>query len=136
MDPVFKNLLYSSFDKELNAEEKSGLEAALIENGALRQEKELLKEIRNSVRRTSVKSFSTGFVNRVIQRLNEPEKNFDFFVYKLFKPLAVAASFLIVALLSYNISTADQLTLENILAVPDISLSETADLVYLANQPE
>jgi anti-sigma factor RsiW len=136
MDPIYRELLYKFFDGELSPRESDELEKALKGDAGFMQEKEKIKQTRESVKSIAAQSFSDGFIDRVMNRISNNESSFDNVLYRLFKPLAVAASFLIVAILSYNISTSDQLSLENALAIPDISITETADLVYLSDLME
>jgi len=132
MDKKLKELLYRSFDSELNAEEKRLLEEALAQSEELRQEKEMITSLRGNIKRSKSTSFNPHFVDRVMEKIHsiemkdESEQLFDS-LYVFFRPIAIAATVLIIAIAGYNISTTGNLSLEGALGVPEVSVDDVYD---------
>ena len=127
MDKMIKQLLYESFDRELNEREKIILDFALIDSEKLQREKENLMLMRNKLNDQVEPGFSGSFVNKVmsqVQKLAKQEENYEFFenVYLLFRPVAIAATVLIIAFVSLNFLKSEKISLEDAIAVPDLSL--------------
>jgi hypothetical protein len=132
MDKRLKEILYRSFDSELTAEEKRLLEEALAQSEELRQEKEMITSLRRDIKRSKSTSFNRHFVDRVMEKIHSTEKKdeseqlFDS-LYVFFRPIAVAATVLIIAIAGYNISTTGNFSLEGALGVPEVSVDDVYD---------
>ena len=134
MDKKLKELLYRSFDSELNAEEKRLLEEALAQSEELRQEKEMITSLRGNIKRSKSTSFNPNFVDRVIEKIQTTEKKDDSqqlfdSLYVFFRPIAIAATVLIIVIAGYNISTTGNFSLEGALGVPEVSVDDVYDPV-------
>jgi hypothetical protein len=132
MDKKLKDLLYRSFDSELSPEEKRILEQALTQSDELRREKEIIASLRSDIQSCKETSFNPNFVDRVMEKIHskeqrdESEQLFDsLFVY--FRPVAIAASILIIIIAGYNISTTGSFSLEGALGVPEVSVDDVYD---------
>ncbi len=132
MDKKLKELLYLSFDSQLNAEERRLLEEGLAQSEELRQEKEMITSLRGDLKRSKSTSFNPHFVDRVMEKIHSIEKKdeseqlFDS-LYLFFRPIAIAATVLIIVIAGYNISTTGNFSLEGALGVPEVSLDDVYD---------
>jgi hypothetical protein len=132
MDKMIKQLLYESFDRELNEREKNILDFALIDSEELQKEKENLIVIRSKLKNQAEPGFSGSFVNKVmneIHKLSNQKDNYEFFenIYLLFKPVVIAATVLIIALVSLNFIKSEKISLEDAIAIPDATISDAYD---------
>lgn len=73
MQQTSKELLLFSFDHELNAEEQTRLDAALVESEVLQQEKEQLTQMRSLVSNLRVRR-DNNFSARVAARIKKEKK--------------------------------------------------------------
>jgi hypothetical protein len=129
MDEKNKSLLYRSFEQELSPEEKENLEQALSRTEELRREKETIIQLRRTIREGKVDSFRPFFADRVLNRIQAYSKGRNdesFFdsLFMIFRPVAIAAVILIIMVTVYNITTSGQLSLESVLAVPEVTLDD------------
>jgi len=132
MDKMIKQLLYESFDRELNEREKNILDFALIDSKELQKEKENLKLLRDKLSNQIQFGFTASFVDKVmnqVQKLSKQEDNYEFFenIYLLFRPVVIAATVLIIALVSLNFIKSEKISLEDAIAVPDVTISDAYD---------
>ena len=132
MDKMIKQLLYESFDRELNEREKNILNFALIDSEELQREKESIILMRNKLNNQAESGFSGSFINKVmseVQRLSKQKDNYEFFenVYMLFRPVVIAATLLIIALISLNFIKSENISIEDAIAVPDVTISDAYD---------
>lgn len=128
----YLELLYRSFDSELSKEEQEQLEQALIDSEELRREKENIRALRQSISMQKRQSFKPFFADRVMAKIAETKQKNDeelFFesLFALFRPVAIAATILIIIVIGYNISASGQVSVDSALAVPDLSLEEVFD---------
>ncbi len=108
MDENILELLYCSFDSKLSQDEQIKLNHALEKSKELQSHKEEMLKIRNSLRSDNPQKFGYLFADRVmkkIKNLEEKSKDELFFdsIISIFRPIAIAATFLLVFLVSYNI---------------------------------
>jgi hypothetical protein len=132
MDKKLKDLLYRSLDSKLNSDEKQTLEQALSQSEELRQEKEMITSLREDIGRSKATSFNARFADRVmneINLLNQVSENDQFFesLFVFFRPIAIAAIVLIIAIAGYNINSTGRFSLEGALGIPEV----TVDDVYV-----
>ena len=141
MDEKILKLLYRSFDTSLTPEEQTILDQAMEQSEELRQEMEKIILIRKKVEASSMNTFKPFFVDRVMQRI-ERIKNRNYYnlldesLFRIFKPVMIAAILLILIITSYNITSTKQLSLEGILAVPDVTLEQAFDPSLSYNMEE
>ena len=128
----YRELLYRSFDSELSTKEQEQLEQALTDSEELRREKDNIIALRQSISMEKRKFFKPFFADRVMAKIAESkQKNNEelFFesLFALFRPVAIAATILIIIVIGYNISASGQVSVDSALAVPDLSLEEVFD---------
>jgi hypothetical protein len=132
MDNKLKDLLYRSFDSNLNLKEKKMLEDALAQSLDLRQEKEMIASLRENIKGHQNTSFSPFFADKVMATIqsvktdDESEKFFDS-LFILFRPIAIAATVLIIIFAGYNMSTTGHYSLEGALGIPDVTVDDIYD---------
>ena len=132
MDEKIKELLYRSFDTDLNPEEEEQLGLALRQSEELRIEKDRIAALRANIASGKSQSFEPFFAERVMGKLNDMgiKKEDEFFfegLFAFFRPVAIAATILIIMVIGYNISSSGQISLEGALAVPEVTLDEVYD---------
>ena len=132
MDEKILQLLYRSFDSNLNQDEQKTLEYALANSKELNTHKEEMLKMRNSLRSDNPQKFGYLFADKVMQKIkNLEEKSKDelFFdsIISIFRPIAIAATFLLVFLVSYNIISENGNLFNNTQQSVDITLAEAFD---------
>lgn len=124
-------LLYRSFDDALPEKERACLEKALNDSDALRQEKERLADIRESIGRRKSEGFSPYFSQRVMARIREnqaePQGELYETLVSFFRPVMVGTAVLTILLASYNIMKSRRVTLASVFAEPEITVEEAFD---------
>jgi hypothetical protein len=125
MNKKIVELLYRSFDTELTAEEQRQLDEALSGSKNLRDEKERIVEMRNTLSDGAAESFSPFFAERLMQQVRAMDETgaglepFFQSLYRLFKPLAVVATAAILTLIAINLQRSDEITVAAAFAVQD-----------------
>jgi hypothetical protein len=132
MDKKNKVLLYKSFDSELNQDEKIILNKALSESEELRNEKEMIISIRKNVEKSKTTSFNPNFADQIMEKIQPsilPDESDRFFesLSVVFRPIAIAATILIIIIAGYNMSTTDNYSLEGALGVPEVTVNDAYD---------
>lgn len=135
MDEKIRELLYRSFDDDLSPEEKNQLKDALEKSAELRTEKEKLSHLRKEISGTTEKSFAPFFADRVMNRIYAEKEmksySMDDFFNSLawsFKRIALAASFAVILILAINLFKEENISLDSLLAMPQITVKETWEL--------
>lgn len=83
-----RNLLYRSFDDELNLHEQKALDEAMSQSEDLRKEKESIEVMRGILSEDQAR-FSDGFADRVVSKVEEQNNLFVVGLYNLFKRYAL-----------------------------------------------
>ena len=131
-----RDLLIKSLDSELSVSEDHILQKSLNMSEELRNEREHLLEMRDVLKSEAAKSFSSGFEDRVMAKI-QSRQNEDFTVYllRVFKPVAIAAILLIIITASLNVWSSEQISLDGVMAINDVSPEEAFNpLVDLAEE--
>lgn len=133
MNGKILNLLYSSFDTTLTQAEQKLLDEALVGSRELREEKEKIEMMRTIISDSTSKSFKPFFAERVMQRVRLLQQQrlrqvsfFDSLQY-IFRPIAIAAIMLIIALMSYNLLKSNHLSFLNVYPEPEVTLEQVLD---------
>jgi anti-sigma factor RsiW len=131
-----RDLLIKSLDSELSASEDHILQKALNMSEELRNEREQLLEMRDVLKTEGEKSFSSGFEDRVMAKVQSRQsENFTLYLLRVFKPVAIAAILLIIITASINVWNSDQISLDGVMAIRDVSPEEAFNpLVDLAKE--
>ena len=132
MDKKILELLYRSFDSDLKPEEREKLEAALENSEELQTHKEEILKMRVSLKQNRTESFGYMFADKVmnkIRRIEEKSKDELFFdsIISIFRPLVIAATFLLVFLISYSVISDNSGLFNDSQDVHDITLAEVFD---------
>jgi hypothetical protein len=129
MDYKIKKILFESFDRDLKPGEQNKLDKALAESAELQKEKADLERMRNKISTQSGQTFNVLFADRVmhgIRRVKIQKENLEFFesIAHLFRPIAIAAAVLIIAMASLNLFESDRVSLESAIAVPEVTVND------------
>ncbi len=132
MDEKILELLYRSFDSKLSRDEQNKLRQALEKSEELKSHKEELLKMRNSLKSDKPQGFGYLFADKIIQKIkNLEEKSKDelFFdsIISVFRPMAIAATFLLVFLVSYNVIIENGNLFNSSQQSMDITLAEAFD---------
>lgn len=131
------NLLYRSFDQELSSEEQKELETALSSSPELQEAKKRIAAIRQMVKDEAVRSFKPFFSTRVMRSIRAvEEKSEDFFGSLIwsFRLVALVGAVAVVFLFAHNALESKNISLDSILAMPQLSLEETWELDILLEE--
>lgn len=132
MDKKLIDLLYRSFDSDLDSREKKILEEALADSEELRQEKQIIDSLRQDIKGAKETSFKPGFADKVMNAItnqglaSENEQFFDS-LFVFFRPIAIAATILIIIIAGYNIGSSGRFSIEGALGVPEVSVDDVYD---------
>jgi anti-sigma factor RsiW len=131
-----RDLLIKSLDSELSNTEDQMLQKALDMSEDLRKEREHLLDMREGLKSETAKSFSSGFEDRVMAKIQSRQsEDFTAYLFRVFKPVAIAAILLIIITASINVWNSDQMSLDGIMAINDVSPEEAFNpLVDLAEE--
>ncbi|MDZ7265364.1 MAG: hypothetical protein ONB16_12320 [candidate division KSB1 bacterium] len=130
MNKKIIELLYRSFDEELAPAEQQRLEQALAASTELRAEKHRIAQLRGMISESGQQSFRPFFAEKVLRRIREqdrPAERFFDTLVAVFRPVAIAAAFLFLVLLTYNLFQSDDKTLASAFAEPEIKLEQALD---------
>lgn len=137
MNERMLDLLYRSFDDELTEAERQELNSALSASPDLQEEKKQLLELRGMVGESSVSAFKPFFSARVMQRVKELQGGPEEFLHALtwsFKRLAVAGAMAAVLLIAVNVASDGRLSLDSLLAMPQLEITDTWQLDDLTEE--
>jgi hypothetical protein len=137
MDKTIRKLLYRSFDRPLNKREQKRLDEGLAGSESLRREKEQMESLRRRVASASMTSFGSNFPAKVMARLAEEMTDngmlFHEFIFRLFRPVAIAATIIIITLISINLSKTNKWSWEGAMALPEVTLTDAYDPLLAIN---
>jgi len=132
MDQKMLKLVYRSFDGRLAREEQKQLDEALEKSVELRKEKERINKMRNMVSNTAETEFEPYFADRVMRQIHSRVKEKsetveDFFnsIIWSFRRFAMAGAVAILLLLAFNIIKGESLSIDNFLALPQLTIEDT-----------
>ena len=138
MDKTIRKLLYRSFDRPLNKREQKRLDEGLARSESLRREKEQMESLRRRVACASMTSFGANFSAKVMVRLGAGMAEngtllFHEFIFRLFRPVAIAATIIIITLISINLSKTNKWSWEGAMALPEVTLTDAYDPLLAIN---
>ncbi len=120
-----ENLYIRSFDEPMNGDEKEQLMKALRANAGLATELSHYKKIREVSERKTPATFGPYFARKVVTKIQNVGIQIDRQIIAFFKKYQLAAVGIIIALLALNAVFADQLNLQSLFGLEDIT--NTAD---------
>ncbi len=132
MDEKILELLYRSFDSKLKPDEQKEVDKALENSEELKSQKEEILKMRASLKQTEPQRFGYMFANKVMQKINgiEEESSDEIFfnsMISVFRPFAIAATFLLVFLVSYNMLSDNGNFFYESQEIQDLTLAEVFD---------
>jgi hypothetical protein len=137
MNEEMLNLLIRSFDENLSEVERTSLDKALAGSPELREEKKQLFEMRQMIGETAERKFKPFFSSRVMHRIEESqteqENFFDSLVWA-FRLFAMAGAAAIVLFFALNSKLANDLSIDSILGLPQLSIEDTWQLQNLIEE--
>ena len=134
MNKKILELLYRSFDDDLEEKEQKQLAEALKNSEELRKEKEQILAQRRAVSLSAEKSFKPFFAERVmkrIQSMGEKENTLEILYESLkvmFRRFAIAGAVVLIALIIYNLGTGESLSMDEAFYVSDLTFEEILQL--------
>lgn len=141
MDKKMIDLLYRSVEQTLSEAEQRELDDALARSAELQQERELLQAMFHAAGSERRAGFAPFFDSRVMARIAAARTNagavselsfFDSLVYA-FQRVAVIGALAALAIIIYNLGTADTISLAQAFRLPELSLSEVFDPFFPLN---
>jgi len=129
MNSKILELLYRSFDKELNPNEQHQLEKALADSKELREEKERIANMRTMISDSGEHKFHPFFAEKVMRRIRaeQTQENFLDSLVHVFRPVAIAATVVLIALMSYNVLKSNDVSVASAFAQPEVTLEHALD---------
>jgi len=132
MDENILELLYRSFDSDLNPDERKNLDDALKKSEELRLQKKEIEKIRTSLNQSEPQNFGYMFADKIMQKINgteerSEEKRFFDSITSVFRPLAIAATVFLVFLVSYNLISENGNMFNDSQEIQNVTLAEVFD---------
>ncbi len=112
MNDKMMDLLYQSHDRDMTPDERRHLDAALADSPELRQEKERILTVRQTLADGKATAFKPFFTTRVMGKiltLQEEESFFESLLFVFYRT-AAAAVILIILLTGYNLMDSNDMT--------------------------
>ena len=127
MNDQFYSLLIRSFDDSLDEKERIRLGQALLDS-ELRVERDHIVVLRTKIKETAASAFEPFFVQRLLQRLASAHEEFQRWLLRDYRRVAVAGAVLVLLLASYNMSKRDSVSLAAAFAQPEYTLEQVLRL--------
>jgi anti-sigma factor RsiW len=130
------DLLYRSFDGELDRAEQCRLDQALAQSEMLREERDRILTIRESLSAGAAESFRPFFAERVINRLmaeageKSGAETFPESLSYVFRRVAFVGAAAVIGLAIFNIARSDTVSPTAALGVPEITIEEVMETPF------
>ncbi len=137
MNEEMLNLLIRSFDENLSEVERTSLDKALAGSPELREEKKQLSEMRQMIGETAERKFKPFFSARVMWHIEESQSEQEDFFGSLvwaFRVFAMVGTAAIVLFFALNSKLANDLSIDSILGLPQLSIEDTWQLGNLTEE--
>lgn len=139
MNRRIRNFLYRSFDGKLRKEDQNLLEEALSRSPNLSREKRQIEIMRKRLVLQTHFSFRERFADRVMVQIKllktmDVGALFHESVFQFFRPMAIAATILIIAMISYNLVKSDRVSWEDVMVVPEVTIEDAYDPLLALNE--
>ena len=134
MDKRILKLLYRSLDSALKGKDQRRLDKALEESEELRRHKIKIESLRQAIADGAIRSFRPQFVEHALNRIQAAQSAEDnphiyFEIFKtVFKRFAIAAVFIIIVLIFYNLANNDLLPKNEIFYASDLTIGKILQL--------
>ena len=137
MNEEMLNLLIRSFDENLSEVERTSLDKALAGSPELREEKKQLSEMRQMIGETAERKFKPFFSARVMRHIEDSQSEQEDFFGSLvwaFRVFAMVGTAAIVLFFALNSKLANDLSIDSILGLPQLSIEDTWQLENLTEE--
>jgi len=137
MNEEMLNLLIRSFDENLSEVERTSLDKALAGSPELREEKKQLSEMRQMIGETAERKFKPFFSARVMRHIEASQSEQEDFFGSLvwaFRVFAMVGTAAIVLFFALNSKLANDLSIDSILGLPQLSIEDTWQLANLTEE--
>jgi anti-sigma factor RsiW len=127
-------LLYRSFDEELDAGERRALREALAQSETLRREKERIATMREMIYAGGSDAFRPFFAERVMKRLaglrgtRNGIQTLQDWLSRVFRRVALVGAAVAAGLVVFNLIQAEGISLAAAFGISDISIEEILEL--------
>jgi hypothetical protein len=128
MDNSLYNLLLRSFDAPLAEAERRQLDSALEASEDFRAARQQIINLRAGLQATGHQSFNPFFAERVLEHLRTPQQSIADYFMSVFRGIAIGAAVLVIICSAYNISRANEFTLESALGIHQPTLEQVLAL--------
>lgn len=128
MDNSLYNLLLRSFDAPLAEAERRQLDGALEASKDFRATRQEIINLRAGLQAVGHQSFKPFFAERVLERLRNPQQSLADYFVSVFRRVAIGAAVLVIICSAYNISRANDFTLESALGIHQPTLEQVLAL--------
>jgi hypothetical protein len=127
-----ERLIYKSLDTDLSRKEAILLNQELLQSEELLKKYSQLESIREAIYKTAETEFRPGFEEQLIRKINstKTEKFYLGWYESLvpsFQRIALTAVFILVVLVSYNLSNGNKYSIESLLGINDTSIEYAYD---------
>lgn len=123
-----ETLLYLSFDTQLEVNESRQLDQALAHSSDLRDERESIIQLRQSIHQSAVHQFDPFFASRVMQKIYTISRATEDFFTSLvwsFRRVAIPGLTCLILLVGHNFIQTGKINAETFLSLPQLTLEET-----------
>ncbi len=120
-----EELLIKSLDAKLSNEERALLMNLLENDHEIKKYSRQYEKLREMLLRQEPDSFGPFFAERIVNKIKNLKKEFDYQIFFFFKKYQLAAMGIVIALIVLNIIFSDQLTLKSVLGFEDQNQSAT-----------
>ncbi len=137
MNDEMLNLLIRSFDENLSEVERTRLNKALAGSAELREEKKRFSEMRQTIDESAERKFKPFFSARVMRRIEESQSEQEDLFGSLvwaFRVFAMVGATAIVLFFALNSKLAQDLSIDSILGLPQLSIEDTWQLENLTEE--
>lgn len=128
MNEKMLDLLYRSFDDELSEEEQKEFDHALSSLPEFREERDRILEMRQMVSKNAKPAFKPYFSKRVMRQIKELQsEQEDWFgaLTWVFRRFALAGAIAAAIFCILNFRSADGVSLDSALAMPQLQIEDT-----------
>ena len=128
MDRKLYNVLLHSFDAPLSESDRRLLEDALKASAEFRAMRQEMIDLRSGLRETGHTLFKPFFAERVLARLRSPQQSLADYFVSIFRNVAIGAAILVIVFSVYNISRANEFTLDSAIGIHQPTLEQVLAL--------
>ena len=139
MNERIRNLLLDSLERTLTPDEQAELDAALESSAELREERDQLLALQTTLADSTPQSFEPFFAARVMNRIEaevHPESQLEVLfesMLSLFRKVAAVGAVAVIALVAYNLSTSDEISVASAFGVENETIEDVLESPFVAS---